>query len=152
MFALSRRFPMLGSQPALPVQLIATAGIITLLAFLDRAPMLELAFPPLAALLLLGAVADRSSPLFALLTTASAQLLGRLSYSIYLVHIPILMVANFVAEQLVGITPGGRAAFSPPLAAVALLGSIILVSLATHRWIEVPWRERGRRIAGRRAA
>lgn len=76
-------------------------------------------------------------------------MLGRLSYSIYLVHISMLMIANFVTERLVGITPDGHAAFSLPLAAlatVAALGAIILDSLVTHRWIEVPWRERGRRI------
>ena len=81
--------------------------------------------------------------------SALAQLLGRLSYSIYLVHISMLMIANFVTERLVGITPDGHAAFSLPLAAlatVAALGGIILDSLVTHRWIEVPWRERGRRI------
>ena len=151
-FALTRCSPVRGSGPALLVQLIAIAGIVTLLTVLERAPRLELGFPPLAALLVIGAVADHDSPLFRLLTTAPAQLLGRLSYSIYLVHLPILMVANFVAERLVGITPDGHAAFSPPLAVlatVAVLGSIILVSLATHRWIEVPWREHGRRITVR---
>ena len=83
------------------------------------------------------------------------QYLGKRSYSIYLVHIPMLMVANFVSERLIGKTPAGHAAFSPMMAALATIvtiGAIMTVSLGTYRWIEVPWRERGRRIAAPRLA
>lgn len=137
------------SRLALAVQLVAIAAIGALMFALDRYPDLALVFPPLAAVLLVGAITDRTSALFRLLTTVPAQLVGRLSYSIYLTHIPILMVANFTAERLVGRTPQGIASLSPTMAILATLlalATILLVSLATHRWIEVPWRDRGRRL------
>ena len=151
-YALSSRFPVRTQIAAFAIQLAAIAAIITLLFILTDHPRLELVFPLLSARLLTGAIADRGTPLFRFLTTGPAQALGRLSYSIYLIHIPMLMVANFVSERLVGKTTEGHAAFSPMMAAVATIvttGAIMMVSLVTQRWIEVPWRERGRHIAAR---
>jgi peptidoglycan/LPS O-acetylase OafA/YrhL len=149
-YAASRRFAVFGPRGAFALQCAAIIGTGAILANLDRVPDLDLAFPAVTGVLLLGAVSDRSSPMFRLLTARPAQLLGRLSYSLYMVHVPVIIVADYLVESLVGRNGDGHPALSTPLEILATLGVIaliILVSLATHRWIEMPWRERGRRLA-----
>lgn len=149
-YTASRRFPLQRARVALALQVAAILATGALLASLDRFPDLGLAFPPVAGLLLLGAVSDRSSPMCRLLTTRPAQLLGRLSYSLYMVHTIVLMAADLVAERLAGVNERGHADLSMPIAVLATVTTvavIILLSILTYRWVEVPWRERGRRIA-----
>ncbi len=86
-----------------------------------------------------------------ILATAPFRFLGRISYSIYLVHFVILSVLNGVlramqsALDVVLLRPGSSAiAFGPPgamdaLAAVYILLVIVLAAW-TYRWVEVPGR------------
>lgn len=154
-YVASRRFPIRSLRGAVIAQAVAIIGIVLILARLDDNPGLGLVFPPMAGLLLLGAIADRSSLLFSGLVSHPAQLLGRLSYSIYMIHTPILMLANFGVERLVGVKANGHAILSAPLAALAtifVVAVVLLLSTLTYRWIEHPWRERGRRISARLSA
>lgn len=81
-YAVSRRFSPTGSRGAFTLQAVAVLSIGVILANLDRFADLGLAFPAVSGLLLLGAIRDRSSLIFRLLTSSLPQLLGRLSYSV----------------------------------------------------------------------
>ena len=77
----------------------------------------------------------------ALLQTRPLQWLGVHSYSIYLVHVTVLTFFDW---------PGRK--FGEPLkyAVVAVFVlAVLLAARCTYRWIEVPWRDRGKRLAGR---
>ena len=77
----------------------------------------------------------------AFLQTRPLQWLGVHSYSIYLVHVTVLTVFDW---------PGRK--FGEPLkyAVVAVFVlAVLLAARCTYRWIEVPWRDRGKRLAGR---
>jgi peptidoglycan/LPS O-acetylase OafA/YrhL len=111
----------------------AAGGI--LLAGWDRRDILVMA--PGAALLVACAVA---LPGFArVLSRPSLRALGRISFSLYLLHVPIL---NVLAPRIV----------SPqvPWSSFALLVALVVVavpaSIACHRWIEVPSIEVGNRV------
>ena len=60
---------------------------------------------------------------------------GRISYSIYLVHYPILGGLNWL--------PVGRIAY-----AASAIGLTLLVASATYHWVELPARRRIARLAG----
>ena len=77
----------------------------------------------------------------AFLQTRPLQWLGVHSYSIYLVHVTVLTFFDW---------PGRK--FGEPLkyAVVAVFVlAVLLAARCTYRWIEVPWRDRGKRLAGR---
>jgi peptidoglycan/LPS O-acetylase OafA/YrhL len=79
-----------------------------------------------------------------LLGAAPLRLLGRWSYSIYMVHMPIIF--SFLAAQLVLYGPQDhtdrKVAYGRegPLTALAFVGIVVLVSALTHRTIESPAR------------
>ncbi|MFF5259462.1 acyltransferase family protein [Actinomadura viridis] len=64
--------------------------------------------------------------------------LGLISYSVYLVHPVLLMVSDLTV---------GRPRTDAPLLFVPYLLALLLVSLATHRFVEEPLRRYGRRLA-----
>jgi peptidoglycan/LPS O-acetylase OafA/YrhL len=105
------------------------------------------------ALLLLVAVANRGR-LRAALETRVPEFLGRISYSIYMVHFPIFFVAALAARAL-----GGPDALMRQSAAVRgvlflfALAFVIALATLTYRAIEVPCRKAimARRGLGRRA-
>ncbi len=77
------------------------------------------------------------------------QLIGLLSYSIYMVHRLIVAVSGNVLQYGLGFEPVkfGRIAKAfildwAVLANVALLAGVILVSLFTYHYIEKPWRDK----------
>jgi peptidoglycan/LPS O-acetylase OafA/YrhL len=79
-----------------------------------------------------------------LLHTHPIQWLGRHSYSIYLTHITVLTVLDWP----------GRAIPEPfkHLVGLLYLGVVFAFSALTYRYVETPWRERGRVLADRIAA
>ncbi|HEX4816793.1 MAG TPA: acyltransferase [Nonomuraea sp.] len=70
--------------------------------------------------------------------------LGTISYSLYLVHLPILLIVMRLAGEL---------RWSPPPlqvgVGVVVLGVLLPVSGLTHRLLELPMQRAGRRLAGR---
>jgi peptidoglycan/LPS O-acetylase OafA/YrhL len=121
------------------------ASVIALLAMFllsRRTPAVALAAPLLFACLLLSIRSD-TGPLARLLGTAPLQMLGRYSYSIYLMHPVILLAWNAQRAHAVGWL--GRGLFIAGYVAL-----VLAVSGRTFRWVEDPMRRRFNRFAARR--
>ena len=100
-------------------------GIVLLMLLGHRFTMLTLVFPLLVSItVVIGATT------YGLMSTALARALGRWSYSIYLVHIPMLLLA----EKLLGQAAVGH---NPALKLFLACISIFVAALC-NRWIEVP--------------
>lgn len=67
--------------------------------------------------------------------------LGLISYSVYLVHHPILRMVPIVFGHLMSKPLGERV-----LLAAGYLAVVLLVSWATYRWVELPAQRLGRRL------
>jgi peptidoglycan/LPS O-acetylase OafA/YrhL len=108
----------------------------------QRMPAVALAAPLLFGGLLLSIRAD-AGPLARLFGTAPLQMLGRRSYSIYLMHPVILLGWNALRAHAVGWF--GRGMFIAGYVAI-----VLVVSGWTFRWVEDPMRRRFNRFAARR--
>ena len=99
---------------------------------------LELYVQGLGGVLVIAAVLA-PGPIARLLTHPAPRGLGRISYSLYLIHVPVLLTLMHVfAESL------------PRLAIVAAVPPLaILAAIGFHRWVEDPAAQLGRRL-GRR--
>ena len=98
----------------------------------------QLVIPFAFALLVLVLLPDRGV-VAALLQTAPMQWLGVHSYSIYLIHVTVQTVFDWP----------GRVVPEPAkhLVGLAYIVVVLGLSMLAHRFVEVPWRERGKRIA-----
>ncbi len=118
------------------------AGLLLLALWLvSRQPLLgawQLAIPFAFALLVLALLADRGM-VATILQTAPLQWLGVHSYAIYLTHVTVQTVLDWP----------GRVLPEPVkhLVGLVFIATVLLLSLLAHRFIEVPWRERGKRLA-----
>jgi peptidoglycan/LPS O-acetylase OafA/YrhL len=72
------------------------------------------------------------------------RFLGTISYSLYLLHVLVLMMLAWLVPDLAGRPVPARA-----VAAVAFLVVALGVAALSYRWIEVPGQALGRRIAAR---
>lgn len=115
-----------------PAQLASLAAVLALLAGLDRLPALAFAFPFVFAGLIWSMAMD-TGPLARALAGSFGKSLGEKSYSIYMLH-PILIMGFF---QLVQRFPGPAAGM---LIVAGYVGTLLLVSGWTYRYIEVPAR------------
>lgn len=89
-----------------------------------------------------------------LLKTKMLQFLGRVSYSIYMVHFPVLVVISIVLKRIVPpstfLSSGvdlPQLNINPWIGDVMLLGVVLLILLISYisfSCIEKPWREYGR--------
>lgn len=61
--------------------------------------------------------------------------IGRISYGIYIYHIPVLLIGGYIFEKL-GLT--NYIIGTPPINRVFFLFITITVSVASYRWIELP--------------
>ena len=123
------------------VSLLAAAAIVGVLAASDRIPYVVLhagLLTPLFAALLF-ALAFGAGPLAALLSLRPVTLLGEASYSLYILHIPVLILTRKLAAVLLGPAFTDRAAFLPLYLAVVVTASIVC-----FRAVEVPMRVRVR--------
>ncbi|MBX6386677.1 MAG: acyltransferase family protein, partial [Microbispora sp.] len=67
--------------------------------------------------------------------------LGLISYSVYLVHHPLLKYLNALAGDLRPLPPAGRA-----LVALGYLVALLTLSWLTYRFVEAPAQALGRRV------
>ena len=118
-------------------------AIILALYLVDRQHLLgtaQLAIPFAFALVVLLLVPDRGI-VAGLLQTRPMQWIGLHSYSIYLTHVTVLTLVDWL----------GRAVPEPAKHLVGLfyVAAVFGASMLTYRYIEEPWRQRGRRLADR---
>ncbi len=114
------------------LQLAALALLALLFATVDRSPAVAFAFPAAYSLLVLALHKDEG-PLAAVLKTKPLQVLGQRSYSIYLMHMPLLLIFQNLSQRV----------HSPWAAAAVLLAFVavlLVVSGWTYRYVEHPWR------------
>lgn len=122
------------------LQLIAVAVSLCLVASQSALGTSQLVIPTVFGLLVLSLLSDRGLVADALMTRP-CQWLGKYSYAIYLTHVAVQNFLNWP----------GRAVPEPWKHLVALLFVALVfgASMLCHRTIEVPWRERGKRVARR---
>ena len=75
--------------------------------------------------------------LYGLLSCRASIVLGTISYSIYLLHVPLLQVSTRLVNIYVPINSLQDVSYSCLALGIGL--STVLISLATYRWIEFPF-------------
>lgn len=103
---------------------------------------------PLVFMLLVFAHASDRGPLSRIMATAPMQLLGRLSYSIYLTHLFLVAYVVPRLSQTVGKFLPDALALREMTVAAIYIGLVLVMSSVTWRLIELP----GQRLAARIAA
>jgi peptidoglycan/LPS O-acetylase OafA/YrhL len=130
-----------GAQPRTPVRfssayaLAAVTAAVLVMAIAGVAPLAALAFPPLGLIAIWFGVGARG-----LFSTPPLQALGRWSYSIYLLHIPVLLIANAALGE-------GRVEGHAALK-LALIAGVLALSGLAYRFVEAPLMRLGQRLAG----
>lgn len=102
------------------------------------------------------ATADTGSHIKNALTTKTLRRIGDLSYSIYMMHVTVLMLISFVVTKLApflklgslqGVTTSQQHLFLGDIVTVLFLGLLIAVSSLTYEYLESPARNFGGRLA-----
>ena len=121
-------------------QVAAVLLSLWLVARQDVLGTAQLVIPFAFALLVFLILPDRGL-VAALLQTRPMQWLGRHSYSVYLTHVPVLTVLSWP----------GQAFPEPAKHVIGLIyvAGVFAVSFLTYRYIEKPWRDRGKVISDR---
>ena len=76
-----------------------------------------------------------------------AMHLGRASYSTYLVHVPLLQIAMYLAVRPLALAPGAATLF----VGTTTLVSTWIVSQLTYRYVELPFIEHGKQLRAKRS-
>lgn len=121
------------------LQLPALGALVCALALVDVYPAVAFGFPLLFAVLIVS-ICNDSGPAAKLLTSRASQVLGLRSYSIYLMHMPLLLLFTNVVKRVEGTAMN---------VAVLLLYLVVLVVISgwTYRFIEDPFRTWFNRLA-----
>ena len=138
------------------LSIFTVVGTVVYLSSIDPDGRLTYLLPLLAALVILTVVLYPQRALMRVLSSPPLAWLGRVSYSVYMAHAAIVWVMTQVLTLVLKFPevdgPDGLVVATPPLAgmiALAVYVSIVLVvSHFTYRWIEVPFRQASRRLAG----
>ncbi|MCL8381184.1 acyltransferase family protein [Xanthobacter aminoxidans] len=132
------------------IQFCAVLAFLVVLHYL-RGPAIVIAVVPLV-FLILSLHLDRGMGC-TILNTRVFQYLGKTSYSIYMIHMFILLMTDSVLKRVLGsLTAHVDGATSLAIGTgIALVLAAVVVALAdvTYRFIEHPWREYGRGVARR---
>jgi peptidoglycan/LPS O-acetylase OafA/YrhL len=139
---------------ASPLTLIAT---ISFLALANPDGGWTYALPPLAALIILSMVLWPQPTVQRLLSSAPLRWLGRVSYSLYMVHAALVWIVTQILIVVLHYPKialvEGHGVATPPLVGSCVLLVYVLAVLAlsglTYRWIEDPLRIRSREVAER---
>ncbi|MDO8300791.1 acyltransferase, partial [Lacisediminimonas sp.] len=129
--------------PASMLALLGAALLVAGLTLVDRQPAWAFAFPFAFALLVSGVSTDQGW-LADALKTRPLQILGERSYSIYLLHMPLVMIFGNIAHRVE----------SPSLRLAVLLSyvaTLLILSGWTYRFVEQPFRTKFNRLASRTA-
>lgn len=129
------------------IQIGVAAWILAALTFADG--VRALAILPGFALALMFLHQDRGM-VAEMLQLKAFSFLGLISYSIYMIHFPLLLMVERVIHH---VAPGATVAsgfiyiaFNPWLGDalfIAAIAAVVAISAITFRWIEEPWRRRG---------
>jgi peptidoglycan/LPS O-acetylase OafA/YrhL len=134
------------ASPARWLALVGALGVGGVLVLLgERFPQLFLLnglLAPLFALIIYG-LATRQAPGWGWLKHPVLVSLGRASYALYILHMPLQASVVWAGEAL-GLPRG-------PLLLASYLTVVLLVSLAAFRWVEEPARRWLRDVLARRA-
>jgi hypothetical protein len=95
---------------------------------------------PIIFALVVVAFAREQGIMSVLMKTSPMQAIGKWSYSIYLVHMPLFRVGFSVLKQL-GVEPGRGSILRGSFVCVLLISALIFASFPTYRFIEEPGRE-----------
>lgn len=124
-----------------PLQGIGLVALTLLFWFVDAVPALAFGFPFAFALLILSCCRD-AGPLAQVLQSRPFAALGTRSYSIYLLHMPLVLIFGNLAKR--ASTWQGSVAVM-----FAFAATLVVLSGWTYRWIEDPFRQRFNRYAAR---
>lgn len=126
-----------------PLPAVYQASTILLLPVFYTAVPDALAVPIFA--LMIASMGRDSGPITTLLKAKWLRFLGLISYSVYLVHFPVLQIFWLLDHRVLGdaILSGGWAIRAA--ATLALLPVFISIAILTYFFIEVPCREWGAR-------
>jgi peptidoglycan/LPS O-acetylase OafA/YrhL len=107
----------------------------------DTVPAIAFAFPLVFAVLILSVRSDQG-PIAGIFNLKPFQILGQRSYSIYLMHMPLLLFFENSAKRVDGLLLNS---------VVVLLYVAILVYISgwTYKYVENPFRARFNRLANR---
>jgi peptidoglycan/LPS O-acetylase OafA/YrhL len=99
----------------------------------------------LGAAILVGVVHSWPKP-FTLLRHPAVVWMGDISYSLYLLHLPILGIVAAIVNEKAGLL------MFDPLASMAVVtvltvGASVILSAVTYRWVEIPGIHAGQRVA-----
>ncbi len=127
---------------------LAECSCIGLVVLVLRVDAVSLAAPAVFALTV-STFSAEAGAISRLLTCRGPRKLGEWSYSIYMVHAPVMLCAlagGILVQKVTGIrlVEGSTFAFGPfgDLAALAYLVVITAASSVTYKWIERPFRVR----------
>ena len=115
--------------------------VLGLFAALDSQPALAFLMPPAMCLLIL-AVSNDSGSLARLLSCRPCQILGQRSYSIYLLHMPLVLIFGTVARF-------SSQSWIDMLLSLAFCATLVWLSGWTYRLVESPARHYFNELAGR---
>jgi peptidoglycan/LPS O-acetylase OafA/YrhL len=115
------------------------ALLMLLLALVDNFPLVALVFPLVFALLIFS-VHSETGPLAKILRRKPFQILGQRSYSIYLMHMPLVLLFENIAKRVDGFA-------ADSLVLLAYVTTLITVSGWTFKYVEDPFRAIFNRLA-----
>jgi peptidoglycan/LPS O-acetylase OafA/YrhL len=138
------------------VEIAAATGLVLVLA-LATGPAVAMVVPVAVATILMIEAGD--GPVARLLASRPVACLGRISYSLYLVHLPLLWVFREIAQEIgpaaaktdLGAVADAASLWRGDLLVIGFAAAAIAVAWATHRLIEEPGRLAGRALAARPA-
>lgn len=127
------------------LQVTSLFGMYVLFTVIDHVPVAAFVFPISFAILVLSLSYDTGS-LSVILNAKPFQVLGARSYSIYLLHMPLVLIFENITKRVDGI-------LSNALILLAYIGTLVVISGWSYRFIESPARDWfNRRAAGTVAA
>lgn len=129
----------------LPRAVLQTAGLVALalcFGLLATLPAIAFVFPFVFALLILSLASDQGT-LAQVLKWHPFQILGQRSYSIYMLHMPLVLIFENIAKRVDGIAASGAVL-------IAYVGILLVLSGWSYRFIEDPFRIRFNRLASKK--
>jgi peptidoglycan/LPS O-acetylase OafA/YrhL len=125
------------------LQIVAMSMLAVLVWAVDTFPALAFAFP-IAFTVLVLSICNDTGPLHYILKLAPLQILGERSYSIYLMHMPLLLLFENVAKRADGVLLN-------TMVLLLYVTTLIVVAGWTYKFIENPFRSAFNRFADRSA-